>query len=170
MYFRVYLIGRKFCLRIDHRVFAELFSNEPKVFAYIFGWIATLIKYPICIEDVRRFDYCIGNAYFRFDLVTADNEMPANTQEVYFHYLPCKASQTKSSDRLAWCKTFSRYNYVCRWSAERSRTTWACRHQAKFAIDTVRWRVDTTYAGKTNWWTSVINKPSRFDLSSSRCF
>ena len=76
--FRVYLLGRKFRLRNDHCALAWIFSNEPKAFARISGWLATLIKYPIVIEYVCKLENSIADAFSRLDSVAVDNELPAN--------------------------------------------------------------------------------------------
>ena len=49
-YFRVYLLGRPFVVRIDYRALTWLFSKEPKGSARVSGWVASLIKFPIVIE------------------------------------------------------------------------------------------------------------------------
>ena len=64
-HFRVYLLGRKFCLRTDHRALAWLYSKEPKASARISGWLATLTEYPIVIEYVRGAENSIADALSR---------------------------------------------------------------------------------------------------------
>ena len=77
-HFRVYLLGRKFRLRTDHRALAWLFSKEPKASARISGWLATLMEYPIVIEYARGSENSIANALSLLDLVAVDNEVPAD--------------------------------------------------------------------------------------------
>ena len=77
-HFRVYLLGRTFRLRTDHRALAWLFSKEPKASARISGWLATLIKYPIVIEYVRESENSIADAFLRLDSVAVDNEVPGD--------------------------------------------------------------------------------------------
>ena len=66
-HFRVYLLGRKFTLRTDHRALAWLFSKEPKASARISGWLATLMEYPIVIEYVKGTENTIADALSRLD-------------------------------------------------------------------------------------------------------
>ena len=61
-HFRVYLLGRRFHFRINHRTLAWLFSKEPKASARISGWLATLMEYPIEIEYVRGDENTIADA------------------------------------------------------------------------------------------------------------
>ena len=75
---RVYLLGRKFRLRTDHRALAWLFSKEPKASVRISGWLATLMEYPIVIEYVRGSENSIADAISRHDSVAVDNEVPAD--------------------------------------------------------------------------------------------
>ena len=70
-HFRIYLLGRKFRLRTDHRALAWPFS-EPKASA------RTLIKYPIVIKYVRGSENSIADAFSRLDSVAVNNEVPAN--------------------------------------------------------------------------------------------
>ena len=77
-HFRVYLLGHKFRLRTDHRALAWLFLKDPKDFARISGWLATLMEYPIVIEYVRRSEHSIDDAFSRLDSVAVDKEVPAN--------------------------------------------------------------------------------------------
>ena len=74
-HFRVYLLGRKFRLRIDHRTLAWLFFNEPKASARISGWLATLIVYPIVIKYVRGEENTIADALPRINSIAVDNEV-----------------------------------------------------------------------------------------------
>ena len=75
---RVYLLGRKFRLRTDHRALAWLYSKEPKASARISGWLATLTEYPIVIEYVRGAENSIADALSRLDSVSLDSNVPSN--------------------------------------------------------------------------------------------
>ena len=76
--FRVYLLGRKFRLRTDHRALGWLLSKEPKASARISGWLATLMEYPIVIDYVRGSENNIADALSRLDSVAVDNELLAD--------------------------------------------------------------------------------------------
>ena len=90
----VYLLGRRFHLRTDPRALAWLFSKEPKASARISGWLATLMEYPIAIEDVRGAEITIADAFSRFDSVAIDNEVPAELAQRF----PSFASPVSDSD------------------------------------------------------------------------
>ena len=77
-HFRVYLLGRKFTLRTDHRALAWLFSKEPKASARISGWLATLMEYPIVIEYVKGTENTIADALSRLDSSAIDCEVPSD--------------------------------------------------------------------------------------------
>ena len=74
----VYLLGRKFRLRTDHRALVWLLSKKPKASARISGWLARLMKYPIVIEYVRGSENNIADALSRLDSVVVDYEVPAD--------------------------------------------------------------------------------------------
>ena len=76
-HFRVYLLGRKFTLRTDHRALAWLFSKEPKASARISGWLATLMEYPIVIEYVKGTENTIADALSRLDSSAISCEVPS---------------------------------------------------------------------------------------------
>ena len=63
VHFRVYLLGRRFRLRTDHRALAWLFSKEPKASARISNWLATFMEYLIVIEYVRSAENSIADAF-----------------------------------------------------------------------------------------------------------
>ena len=67
-----------FCLQIDLRALAWLFSKDQTAYARISPWIATLIEYPIVIDYVRGSENSIADALSPFDLVAVDNEVPAD--------------------------------------------------------------------------------------------
>ena len=94
--FRVYLLGRRFHLRTDHRTLAWLFSKEPKASARISGWLATLMEPPIAIEYVRGAETTIADALSRLDSVAIDNEVPAELGRK----VPSFACPVSESDRL----------------------------------------------------------------------
>ena len=77
-HFRVYLLGRKFRLRTDHRALVWLFSKEPKASARISGWLATLMEYPIVIEYVRGAKNTVADTLSRLDSIAVDNEVPSD--------------------------------------------------------------------------------------------
>ena len=77
-HFRVYLLGRKFTLRTDHRALAWLFSKEPKASARISGWLATLMEYPIVIEYVKGTENTIADALSRLDSCAISCEVPSD--------------------------------------------------------------------------------------------
>ena len=74
-HFRVYLLARPFRLRTDHRALQWLFSSVPYASARIFGWLATLMEYPMQIEYVRSCDNAIADALSRLDSVSIDAEV-----------------------------------------------------------------------------------------------
>ena len=76
VHFRVYLLGRRFRLRTDHRAMAWLFSKKPKSSARISGWLAILMEYPIVIEYVRGANNSIADALSRLDSIAVDNKIP----------------------------------------------------------------------------------------------
>ena len=60
-HFRMYLLGRKFRLRIDHRALSWLYSKEAKASARISGLLAILMEYLIVIEYVRGTENSISD-------------------------------------------------------------------------------------------------------------
>ena len=65
-HFHVYLLGRPFILRTDHKALSWLFSKEPKGSAQVSGWIATLMEYPIEIEYLKGSENTIADILSRF--------------------------------------------------------------------------------------------------------
>ena len=72
----MYLLGRKFQLRTDHRALAWLYSKEPKASVRVAGWLETSMEYPIVIEYVRGPENSIADALFCLDSVAIYNEEP----------------------------------------------------------------------------------------------
>jgi hypothetical protein len=107
----VYLLGRKFTLRTDHRALAWLFSKEPKASARISGWLATLMEYPIVIEYVKGTENALADALSRLDSKDIDSEIPSDLGKGVPSY-PCPAVE---ADRLE-----ARTDWVAEQRAEKS--------------------------------------------------
>ena len=77
-HFRVYLLGRPFRLRTDHKALSWLFSKEPKASARVSGWLATLMEYPVAIEYVRGTENTIADILSRLSGHAVDDAVPAS--------------------------------------------------------------------------------------------
>ena len=75
-HFRVYLLGRPFILRTDHKALSWLFSKEPKGSARVSGSIATLMEYPIQIEYLKGSENTIADILSRLTGHAVDQIVP----------------------------------------------------------------------------------------------
>ena len=89
------MLGRKFCLRTDHRALSWLFSKKAKAYARISRWLATLMEYPMVIEYICGSENSIADALSRLESVTVDNELPADLARGVLPFA-CLATQVDS--------------------------------------------------------------------------
>jgi len=94
-HFRVYLLGRPFRLRTDHKALQWLFSKEPKASARVSGWLATLAEYPVVIEYVRGKENEIADILSRLSGQAVEDVVPPELARGIPSYV-CPTTAAKS--------------------------------------------------------------------------
>ena len=79
--FRVYLLGKTFRLRTEHKALLWHLQQEAKAGGKLSRWIATLLEYPIEIEYLKGSENTIADILSRMHGHSLDPEEPTKSPE-----------------------------------------------------------------------------------------